>query len=94
MRPPRFRLRTLLIAVAVAAVGFGLERRRAGLLTLASWHARQEERYSLLCLETTKRHKLAPLTRRLAYHRDRRRAFDRAARRPWLPVEPAPSEPE
>jgi hypothetical protein len=42
MRPPRFRLRTLLIAVAVVATVMGLQRRRADFLGRAEQHGRME----------------------------------------------------
>jgi hypothetical protein len=112
MRPPRLRLRTLLIAVTVAAVATGAEalrRRRAALLARAAacggfvavnramigsispdqagpGASPEQVRRAIATAED--------LARRRADHYERlRRAYLRAADRPWLPVAPEPPPP-
>jgi hypothetical protein len=81
---PRFRLRALLIAVAFAAallaVGVCMKRRSAAFAERARHHAQYAYGSTL------------PIY--YSYHRDLAAKYERAARYPWLPVEPDPPEPE
>jgi hypothetical protein len=90
---PRFRLRALMVAVAIVAVLLGLwagiERRRADFRRIARYHS-----YRNLGLLVDSR-SLTPLElRRDEWHAALAKKYTRAARYPWLPVEPDPPEPE
>ena len=100
MRWVRLRLRTLKIAVAVAAVIFGVEalrRRDRAFRERAAYHrawVRNRGRFfSPIIL-------LPPYDRAYSqdslkdWHRRMAEKYERAARRPWLPVEPDPPEPD
>ena len=91
MRPPRFRLRTLLVAVAVAAVVSGVEvmrRRRACYQGRASDHAFAAIPYTPGYLGDR------PDQAKAAFHEAMRVKYERAARCPWLPVPPDPPAPD
>ena len=87
MRRTRFRLRTLLIAVAVAAVVLGgveMQRRRERFRALATYHAsRNAPRY--LCFSC------GGFGRELLWDEEMQRKYERAAARPWLAVPPDPA---
>jgi hypothetical protein len=94
----------LLMGGSVA--GYRLERRRADCVRLAQYHAYMED--SLWRLEPRNIFEMqsgsrleallsdvdVALSRRVAYHAAMARKYRRAARSPWLPVEPDPPEPE
>jgi hypothetical protein len=93
MRPPRYRLRTLMLAVAIVAAAIDLVARRERFRMKASRHTFQaHEGATVISLHR------AGLSERLTprgrWHRERAREFERAAARPWLPVAPDPPEPE
>ncbi len=105
MKLPRFRVRTLMIAVAVVGLTLGglaglvrMEQRRQSFRALARNHQRQEivNRLTLVGLVAhrapkadTERH------RTLAeYHRALNQKYTRAASYPWLQVAPDPPEPK
>ena len=93
MRPPRFRLRSLLIAVAVVAIGMGalaLWRRSVSLKRQAMHHAL---RGIVLEAEAGSGPDAARWHRRADWHYQMSRKYLAASSRPWLPVEPDPPEP-
>lgn len=110
----RFTVRRLMVAVAVAAVLMGLVAqglRRASLLRLADYHAREARRYRTIVVSSAsvaadyragrpglegdyeagarlysdQVRWFGPLA---DHHEALRGKYERAARRPWLPVEP------
>jgi hypothetical protein len=108
MRLPRYRLRTLLIAVAVAALGIGtivgLARRRDSYLRQAAHHRELgsdawmhassiERRYLHWGPSEPERAEMAAYERRGDYHAALQAKYERAARYPWLPVEQDRPEP-
>jgi len=84
MTLPQFRVRTLLIIVAVVACAFGgyaaLQRRSAALYARAQRHA-------MLSVLSK-----GPYSER--YHQDMTEKYRRASLYPWLPVSPDPPPPE
>ena len=89
MRPPRFRLRTLMVAVVFAAValgGFEMLRRRERFLALAAYHASR-------AVSLTRYYSFF-FPRKLPWHLDMQRKYERAATRPWLPIAPDPPPPD
>lgn len=97
---PRFRLRTLIIAVAVVAVllgGFALYRRSVGFAALAEAHdvmARNSwTRGSFMGPGGAIGHVEYP-TPLTDHHTRLRDKYRRAASRPWLPVPPDPPPPK
>jgi hypothetical protein len=104
MRLPRtrFTIRRMMVVVAVFALLLGavaIVRRQAHLQRLADYHAKmawqlQSSHGTVIRPNGAFVH--VPLTpQRLAdYHEDLARKYERAARYPWLPVEPDPPEPE
>ena len=105
MHPPRFRLRALMIAVAVAALALGVEamrRRRAECLRRAAFIA-CSERWSIEVAAMVEDPNI-DLEGNASYYRDHpievqraiqklasaRRAHEHVARHPWLPVPPDP----
>ena len=107
MRLPRFRfrftVRRLMVAVAIVAVviGIGVEvaRRRGRYTRLARQHAvvRDELHKFLMIVPPSAsveffgdRKAIAAL---VGYHGRMKEKYERAARDPWLPVEPDPPEP-
>lgn len=88
MRMPRFRIRTIMVAVAVVAIPLGVcMERRSRFLGLAAQHNESGIIYVSTYMD------------RSAYgasewHRLLADKYERAARYPWLPVEPHPPEPE
>jgi hypothetical protein len=107
MRLPRFRLRVLMIAVAVAGVAIagvvGLRRRGESLRRMAQGHDLAARRaadalWAPPGWETNPgeggQRSAIPDWERLAYHNRLKEKYERAARYPWLPVGPDPPEPE
>ena len=93
MRPPRFRLRTLLVAVAVAGLLLGCARD----LGLAACHQMRVMRvgYTSMGLTCWVDSRGVPVTeRRSAWHEAMRNTYLRAAALPWLPVPPDPPPPD
>ena len=105
MRPPRFRLRSMMILVAVLALSLSaavLWRRREHYRRLAEAYAltemvlrvdsnmaRGSAAFPLLDLSES----MDRNARQADYYARLRRKYERAARRPWLPVEADPPEP-
>jgi hypothetical protein len=108
MRLPRMTTRRWMVAVAIVAVGIGtwmlIERSRS-YAALGSLHAESEKECRRI-VEAFEGSRFDPviwgealaLVRRsrklLPYHAALRRKYERASRRPWLPVEPDPPEPQ
>src|SRR5262245_55237845 len=109
MRLPRFRLRTLMIAVALIGIVAGtvIEWRRlsyrAGLFRrLATQHAEKEHGYRTRAAWIDAGERGYPgawvhagdLRRLAEYHAAIKHAFDRIARNPWLTTPVLPPEPK
>lgn len=104
MRVPKFRIRTLLIAVAVLGIAFGsltgllrMDQRRQRLRVLAQNH-RQQGIVNRLKLEGSVAHGAEKADtdkyRTLAeYHHTLTLKYEYAASHPWLPVSSDPPEP-
>ncbi len=106
MRPPRFRLRTMMILVAVLALSLSAAvlwlrreqyRRLAEVYSLTekvlrvdSHMARGTAAFPLLDLSDS----MDRNARQADYYARLRRKYERAATRPWLPVAPDPPPPE
>ena len=105
MRLPRYRLRTLLIAVAVAALGMGtIEGRRESYLRQAAHHRELSNDARLYAMSIDRRYlhwgpseperaEMAAYERRGDHYAALQAKYERAARYPWLPVEPHRPEP-
>jgi hypothetical protein len=106
MTPPRFRLRTLLIAVAVAGIVSGLaalRQRRAHFLELAALHERAESEPRVISVHFREEvpveermkvwRQINASDKRAKYHHLLRVKYECAAARPWLPVAPDPPPP-
>jgi hypothetical protein len=108
MRLPRYRLRTLLIAVAVVALGMGtivgLARPRESYLRQATQHRKLSNDARLYVMSIDHRYlhwgpsepertEMAAYERRGDYHAALQAKYERAARYPWLPVDPDRPEP-
>jgi hypothetical protein len=108
MRLPRYRLRTLLIAVAVAALGMGtivgLARRRESYLRQAAQHRKLSSDARLYAMSIDRRYlhwgpseperaEMVAYERRGDDHAALQAKCERAARYPWLPVDPDRPEP-
>jgi hypothetical protein len=98
MRLPRMTTRRWMVAVAVVAMLMGeadiaqrLRRRRDEFVSRAQWHGE-------IVATWNARWRPAPpgaaTLRLMDYHGSLARKYERAARYPWLPVEPDPREPE
>jgi hypothetical protein len=104
MRVPKFRIRTLMIAVAVLGIAFGglaglqrMAQRSQRLLALARNH-RQRGIVNRLTLEGSVAHRAAKAETeryrmRTEYHDALKLKYEYAARHPWLPVSSDPPEP-
>jgi hypothetical protein len=106
LTPPRITVRWLMIAIAVVATLIGsvqLIRRRGQCLLHATFHASQERNFQKdIDSPPSGRASMSPATReeherhdraRVPYHRELRWKYERAARYPWLTIEPDPPEP-
>jgi hypothetical protein len=108
MRLPRYRLHTFLIAVAVPALDMGtivgLARRRESCRRQAAQHRKLsndarlyamsiDRRYLLWGPSEPERAEMATYERRGDYHAALQAKYERAARYPWLPVNPDRPEP-
>jgi hypothetical protein len=100
MRPPRFRIRTLMIAVAVVAISLCVEvvrRRQEKYRCLALRHEILEEllKHGHHYGEGYPSSDYLEVRRRLAkYHAQMKTKYVQAARYPWLSVPPDPPPPE
>jgi hypothetical protein len=104
MRLPKFRIRTVMIAVAVLAIALGglaglqqLGQRMQRFRALARNH-RQQGIVNRLRLEGLVAHQAAKADieryrTRADYHDALNRKYEYAARHPWLPVSSDPPEP-
>ena len=102
MRPPRFRLRMLMVLVAVAGMVLGtgfqvarLMRLRGEYLLKATHYANLESQAVSLATKyrsTVMRGK-SPLDKMGEYYSDLKRKYQRAASRPWTPIPPDPPAP-
>ena len=104
MRVPKFRIRTLMIAVAVLGIAFGglaglqrMDQRRQRLRALAQNHL-QRGIVNRLTLEGLVAHGAAKADieryrMRTEYHHALNLKYEYAARHPWLPVSSDPPEP-
>jgi hypothetical protein len=92
-RPPyRFRLRSLLILVALVAIGLGGMRwtsRRASEFGRLALDYRDSAKMSEVAFATGNR-RLGPIA---VYQRKLQRKYEYAAAYPWLPVAPDPPPP-
>jgi len=88
----RFRLRTLFIAVALAALVLGLWRRAASLRQRAVAHANKAGEYASYAFHIDDRQPVSEENERIAvkcmalheYHRRLSEKYERAIWRPWL----------
>jgi hypothetical protein len=109
MRLPRFRIRTLMIAVAVVAIPLGamvaVAERRQRFMRMATAHWRATVAVQILENGTANgvvEHYLdargvplgAQQQARDKWHETMAEKYRQAARRPWLPVPPDPPEPK
>ena len=98
MRPPRFRLRTLLVAVAVVAVVLGFVCWKREMERRAYVYQRRAFYHLVRGFDGVRdwiRARRSPeVHRRVVYHDALAKKWHRAWRYPWLPVEPDPPEPE
>jgi hypothetical protein len=92
---PRFTVRRLMVAVAIAATTLGM----------AQWMARRASRFGQLASDYCHQAELNeqmwavgnrtyPLDVWAGHQRRLQHKYEHAARRPWLPVAPDPPEPE
>jgi hypothetical protein len=99
MRPPRFRLRSLLIAVAILAtllgVGVKLRRDAAQYDRLSRRHSGEAGAWELrLAGRVVGPSQARAILGRAHWHDAMAEKYRRAAARPWLPVAPDPPPPE
>jgi hypothetical protein len=104
MRVPKFRIRTLMIAVAVLGIAFGgiaglqrMDQRRQRLRALARNHL-QRGVVNRLALEGSVAHGAVKADTeryrmRAEYYDALKLKYEYAARHPWLPVSSDPPEP-
>jgi hypothetical protein len=96
MRFPRMTMRGWMVAVAMAATALGVTmERRNRFRKVADYH---QGEFSKLVRRLpgfmSAGSSEDPTMLRLEWHESMRRRYDRAARYPWLPVEPDPPEPK
>lgn len=90
----RFTVRRMMIAVAIVAAmmgWFALQRRAERFQQRAALHGREAEEiqdYREMGIDEPL------LNKRLAYHTEMRRKYDRGVLYPWLPMAPDPPEPK
>ena len=99
MRPPRFRTRTLMVAVAVVAVllgaGVKLRRRREHFAAMADTHeAMTHAGGSVFGGPEERERAWAWFDKRYEFDKAMAEKYRRAARYPFLPVPPDPPEPK
>jgi hypothetical protein len=94
MRLPRvrFTVRRLMIAVAVVALAIGMFARSRQMSKIADRHAAQILEHSQM-MPLPNGAFVMLLDNRGQWHQAMVAKYRRAARRPWLPVEPDPHEP-
>jgi hypothetical protein len=104
---PRLTVRRMMIAVAIVGLLLGalvaarawMEDRRRRFDDLATWHFQQVSQYQTPYFggggpsELVREYE-AKYGSKIAYHKRMNAKYVRAYRRPWLPVEPDPPEPE
>jgi hypothetical protein len=100
MTPPRFRLRTLLVAVAVAATALGA----MGMVLRSAAYAARAARYDAMAhpdwVKFGDRNPIQEAAYRrheaeeVRYYLGLKAKYERAAAHPWLPVAPDPPPPE
>ena len=104
MPPPRFRLRTLMIAVAVVALIMGVATKRERSLRfklLAASHAAKEANFESLLRAMVTRNPLEErfhatadyLPQVIEYERILKKKYEHAATHPWVTVQPDPPRP-
>ncbi len=83
---PRLTLRWLMLLIAVVAIGVWVWRMMK--LQEGYWHEAQRHAILAASSEAKKEDRLTD------YHTHLKLKYERAARYPWLPLEPDPPEPE
>ena len=108
MRPPQMTTRRWMVAVAIVAFGIGawilIARSHSYAIETAkhdfreAYHRWLVDSYESDGLGFSGRGSIEEgidrLRRRISYHAALKRKYELASRRPWLPVEPDPPEPE
>lgn len=99
MRIPRFRIRTMMVAVAIAGLAFGtdrLARRRAYYDQRAEiWQERADDFVTGTGVCLREELDRPGMYMKLYEHNlALAKKYREVARRPWLPVEPDPPQPE
>jgi hypothetical protein len=102
MRLPRFTVRRIMVAVAIVALIIwihDLMERRSRLLKLTHIYICEQYLTDLELVHASvagpsKAAELDAVRRRIEYNRSMVRKYTRAARYPWLPVEPDPPVPK
>ena len=95
MRFPRFRIRALMIAVALIAVGLELSERSTTFRRRATHHRNESFRAAFGPGTHSRSLKVRRLMRaKDRWHSDLIEKYELAARYPWLPVAPDPPEPK
>jgi hypothetical protein len=96
-RRPRMTIRLLIVAVMVVALGLWVEK----MSRLSAYYRGLANTFSTECIPTCyvdtalSTDEIKDWEQRFRKHRDMmRKKYDRAARYPWLPVEPNPPEPQ
>lgn len=90
----QFRLSTLLVLVALSAVGADYWRRRSLLLSRALEHQHRAQRYHESAISASLLDHIQELGQLMQHHHNLRDKYERAASFPWLPVAPDPPEPK
>jgi hypothetical protein len=100
VRFPKFRIRTLMIAVAVLGIAFGglaglqrMDQRRQRLRALARNHLVNRLAMEGLVAQKTAKADTERYRMRAEYHHALNLKYQYAARHPWLPVSTDPPEP-
>jgi hypothetical protein len=91
LRLPRFTVRRLMIAVAIAALALGLVQSMGRRSAAFRLKAREHEGTFKTLIGPNTTFPVSPAT---AHHRLMAEKYRLAARHPWLPVCPDPPEPE
>lgn len=97
MRLPRFRIRTLMVAVAIAALAIGswaiVERRRGRFLQIASYHKDRSVSIRAVDYLGMSDEAQTQWTDIENWHIQMTEKYEKAARIPWLPVGTDPPPP-